>query len=153
MVKCLVELRPVLTDMTNPDVTRTELQWKKLKELEDLIRLPFKAIKKLQEYLTPKIFLKEWKMLEHSLTNKSGLPVEMLYASMKQRKVHLIQEVQQPGAFCKDFFKWLTEIFSERHAFFLSIDQMLKSSGYRLGEEGGHIFLSQNEGKFYLHHD
>ena len=56
-------------------------------------------------------------------------------------------------AFCKDFFKWLTESFSERHASFLSIDQMLKSSGFRSGKEGGHISLSQNEGKFYLHHD
>ena len=26
-------------------------------------------------------------------------------------------------------------------------------SKFRSGEEGGHISLSQNEGKFYLHHD
>ena len=55
--------------------------------------------------------------------------------------------------FCKDFFKWLTERFSERHGSFLNIDQMLKSSGFMSGEEGGHISLSQNKGKFYLHHD
>ena len=90
-VKHLVELRPVLTDMTNPDVTLTELQWKKLEELEDLLRLPFKVTKKLQEeYLTPGMFLKEWKMLEHPLINKSGLPAETLHASMKQREVQLL---------------------------------------------------------------
>ena len=91
MVKRLVELRPVLTDMANPDVTLTELQWKKLEELEDVLRLPFKVTKKLQEeYLTPGMFLKEWKMLEHSLTKKTGLPAETLRASMKQREVQFL---------------------------------------------------------------
>ena len=56
-------------------------------------------------------------------------------------------------AFCKDFFKWSTESFSERHASFFIIDLMLKSSGFRSGEEGGHISLSQNEGEFSLDHD
>ena len=59
MVKRLVELRPVLTNMANPDVTLTELQWKKLKELEDLLRLSFKHKKLQEEYLTPGMFLKE----------------------------------------------------------------------------------------------
>ena len=56
-------------------------------------------------------------------------------------------------AFCKNFFKWLTECFSEQHVSFSSIDHMLKSSGFRSREEGGHISLSQNERKFSLHHD
>ena len=92
MVKRIVKLRPVLTDMENPDVTLTELQWKKVEELEDLLRLSFKVTKKLQEeYLTPGMFLKEWKMyLEHFLTKKAGLPAETLRASMKQREVQLL---------------------------------------------------------------
>ena len=36
------------------------------------------------------MFLKEWKMLEHSLTKETGLPAETLRASMKQREVQLL---------------------------------------------------------------
>ena len=46
-----------------------------------------------------------------------------------------------------------SERFSKRHVSFSSIDQMLKSSGFRSGEEGGHFSLSQIEEKFSLHHD
>ena len=53
MVKRLVELRPVFTDMANPDVTLTELQWKKLEELEDLLRLPFKVTKNFKKSTSP----------------------------------------------------------------------------------------------------
>lgn len=91
MVKRLVELKPVLIDMANPDVSLSEVQWMQLEELEDLLKLPFQVTKKLQEEdLTPGMFLKEWKMLEHSLSRRGGLFAETMRESMRQREVQLL---------------------------------------------------------------
>ena len=91
MVKRLVELKPVLTDMANPDVSLSEVQWKQVEELEDLLKLPFQVTKKFQEEdLTPGMFLKKWKMLEHSLSKRGGLLAATMYNSMKQRGVQLL---------------------------------------------------------------
>ena len=63
MVKRFIELKPVLIDMANRDVTLSDAEWEKLEEVEDILKLPFEVTKKLQgEDLTPGMFLKEWEM-------------------------------------------------------------------------------------------
>ena len=88
----LVELRPFLVDMANPQLMLHESQWKQVKELEELLEHSFAVTKKLQEEdLTPGIFVKEWKNLMFCLSQKGALFASGIAASMKQREKVLLE--------------------------------------------------------------
>ena len=56
MIQRLVELKPFLVDMANPQLMLHESQWKKVKELEELLQHPFAVTKKLQEEDLTQVF-------------------------------------------------------------------------------------------------
>ncbi|XP_073501668.1 uncharacterized protein [Phyllobates terribilis] len=86
MVERLLELKPFLIDMANPQVTLNEGQWTQVAELKEFLNHPFTLTKKLQaEDLTPGIFIREWKNLLFFLSQRGGLIADGISASMKRR--------------------------------------------------------------------
>ncbi|KAM3921449.1 uncharacterized protein RB166_010830 [Leptodactylus fuscus] len=92
MIQRLVELKPFLVDMANPQLTLNESQWNQVTELEKLLEHPFTVTKRLQaEDFTPGIFLKEWKNLMFRLSQRGGLIASGIATSMKRREELLLQ--------------------------------------------------------------
>ncbi|XP_073409851.1 uncharacterized protein [Dendrobates tinctorius] len=85
MIERLLELKPFLTDMANP-------QWTQVAELKELLNHPFTVTKKLQaEDLTPGIFIREGKNLLFCLSQRGGLIADRISASMKRRETQLLE--------------------------------------------------------------
>ncbi|XP_073521308.1 protein MIS12 homolog isoform X1 [Phyllobates terribilis] len=94
MIERLLELKPFLVDMANPQpqVALNEGQWTQVAELKELLDHPFTVTKKLQaEDLTPGIIIKEWKNLLSCLSQKGGLIADGIAASMKRRETQLLE--------------------------------------------------------------
>ncbi|XP_073510784.1 uncharacterized protein [Phyllobates terribilis] len=92
MIERLLELKPFLIDMANPQVTLNEGQWTQVAELKELLNHPFTVTKKLQaEDLTPGIFIREWKNLLFCLSQRGGLIADGNSASMKRRETQLLE--------------------------------------------------------------
>ncbi|XP_073415086.1 uncharacterized protein [Dendrobates tinctorius] len=92
MIERLLELKPFLTDMANPQVTLNEGQWTQVAELKELLNHPFTVTKKLQaEDLTPGIFIREWKNLLFCLSQRGGLTADGISASMKWRETQILE--------------------------------------------------------------
>ncbi|KAM4044019.1 uncharacterized protein ACNLHF_008128 [Anomaloglossus baeobatrachus] len=92
MIERLLELKPFLIDIANPQVTLNEGQWTQLAELKKLLNHPFTVTKKLQaEDLTPGIFIREWKKLLFCLSQRGGLIADAISASMKRRERQLLE--------------------------------------------------------------
>jgi hypothetical protein len=92
MIQDLLDLKPFLVDMANPDLTLRERQWTEVTELEGLLCCPYTVTKKLQaEDLTPGTFLKEWKNLIFRLSQAGGQIADGIVASMKKREALLLE--------------------------------------------------------------
>ncbi|XP_073410249.1 uncharacterized protein [Dendrobates tinctorius] len=92
MIERLLELKPFLIDMANPQVTLNKGQWTQVAELKELLNHPFTVTKKLQaEDLTPGIFIREWKNLLFCLSQRGGLIADGISASKKRRETPLLE--------------------------------------------------------------
>lgn len=92
MIKRLLDLKPYLEDLANPNVSLTECEWTQLIELEALLHHPFTVTKKFQaEDLTPGEFLLAWKEIIFRLTQTGGVLAQGIVSSMKKREVLLLE--------------------------------------------------------------
>ena len=63
MIERILQLKSILSDMANPDLTMSDDHWEQVENLKEILSYPFLVTKKLQcSNLTPGSFLKEWKM-------------------------------------------------------------------------------------------
>ena len=91
MIHRLIELKPFLVDMTNPDVNLTQQQWEQLENLENLLMFSYEVTKILQEEdLTLGKFFNYWKKLEYHISKKTSSCAVRMLDSMKQRSVQLL---------------------------------------------------------------
>lgn len=91
MIQRLLELKHILEDMANPNVTMTEHQWEEVMGLEHILKFPYVVTKRLQETsLTPGIFYKEWRNLTYKLGQTGGMFAESIKFSMERREKTLM---------------------------------------------------------------
>ena len=101
MVKRLVELKPVLTDMGDQDVSLSDLQWKPVEEHGKASSSLYKWHKNSKRSHTSNV-IKEWKRLEHSLSQTRGLLAKTMRDSIKQREVQLLNNTILLAGVCVD---------------------------------------------------
>lgn len=91
MIKRLLDLKPLLIDMANPEITLSGREWEEVDQLERLLRHPYNTTLKFQEsYLTPGSFYKEWKSLICKLSQIGGLIANGIKNSMECREIHFL---------------------------------------------------------------
>ena len=87
MIERILQLKSILSDMANPDLTMSDDHWEQVENLKEILSYPFLVTKKLQcSNLTPGSFLKEWKMLIFRLTQNGGPLAEEIRDSMVRRE-------------------------------------------------------------------
>ena len=87
----LLELKECLLDLAHLDLTLTDCQWNEVKQLEELLRHPFRATKQMQSaHLTTGSFYKEWKTLIFKLSHVGGKVADAIRASMQHRETKLM---------------------------------------------------------------
>ena len=60
MIERILQLKSILSDMANPDLTMSDAHWEQVKNLKEILSYPFLVTKKLQcSNLTPGSLLKE----------------------------------------------------------------------------------------------
>ena len=91
MIERILELKSILSDMANHDLTMSNVQWDQVKSLKELLYYPYIVTKKLQcSNLTPGSFIKEWNMLIFRMTQIGGLIAEEIKDSMVRREAFLL---------------------------------------------------------------
>lgn len=91
MIQRLLDLKPYLIDMANPDVTMSDLQWEEASQLEVLLKHPYIVTKNFQAAeLTPGQFFKEWRRLSYRLSQIGGIVADSIRASMLRREELLL---------------------------------------------------------------
>ena len=87
MIKRILQLKSILSDMANPDLTMSDAHWEQVENLKEILSYPFLVTKKLQcSNLTPGLFLKEWKMLIFRLIQNGGPLAEEIRDSMVRQE-------------------------------------------------------------------
>ena len=47
MIECILQLKSILSDMANPDLTMSDAHWEQVKNLKEILSYPFLVTKKL----------------------------------------------------------------------------------------------------------
>lgn len=101
MIQRILELKSVLNDFANPDVTLTEDEWESAEQLKLILLQPFIVTQRLQAAnLTPGVFFKEWKKLIFKLSKLSSpIATEITNSLLRRESLLLNNDILLAGIF------------------------------------------------------
>lgn len=93
MVKQLLDLRPYIEQLRNPNISLSDYDWNEITELEMLLRYLYTTAKKLQSLdLSPGDALFLWKEMIFKLERNGGLLEGCLASSLKKQECRFLDE-------------------------------------------------------------